>query len=264
MLFRIAWFELRSRLRLLSTYVYFAIFFALGFLWMATAAGAFSGASVDFGAGGKVPVNAPIGLLFLTMLGGYLATITSAAIAGRATFQDVDHRMTPFFFAAPISKLQYLGGRYLGAFLSVFVLYPSISLGALAAHGTCRSSTRAAWVPSRWPPTSSPYLTMLLPNLVFTTSIFFALATLLRRILPVYVGSPSSWSSGTSSPGNIIGDMDNRTLAAMLDPFGGNAADRLTAYWTIAEKSTRPSSTLEGGLPVEPRVLWTKHPEASP
>jgi ABC-2 type transport system ATP-binding protein len=37
----IACFELRRRLRMLSTYVYFAIFFAIGFLWICIAGGAF-------------------------------------------------------------------------------------------------------------------------------------------------------------------------------------------------------------------------------
>jgi ABC-2 type transport system permease protein len=54
MLLRIAWFELRQRLRMLSTYVYFAIFFGIGFFWICLAGGAFPNASVDFGAGGKV------------------------------------------------------------------------------------------------------------------------------------------------------------------------------------------------------------------
>ena len=253
MLLRIAWFELRRRLRMLSTYVYFGIFFAIGFLWMLVAGGAFAHASVDFGAGGKVPINAPTGILFLMMIGGYLGTITSAAIAGRATFQDVDHRTTTFFFAAPISKLDYLGGRYLGAFLAVVVLYPGFTLGALAAEyspfldaGRVGPQSAAAYL--------QPYLTILLPNLIFTSSIFFTVATLLRRMVPVYIGAVVL-VIGYLIAQNLTANIDNRTAAAILDPFGGNAADRVTEYWTIAEKSTRLIPLT--GVFLYNRVLYT-------
>ena len=253
MLLRIAWFELHRRLRMLSTYVYFAVFFALGFLWMSIAGGAFADASVDFGAGGKVPINAPEALLFLTMIGGYLGTITSAAIAGRATFQDVDHRTSAFFFAAPISKLDYLGGRFLGAFLSTLVLYPGISLGALAAeYAPFIDRTRVG--PQIAAGYLAPYLTILLPNLIFTSAIFFALATLLRRMLPVYVGAVVL-VLGYLIAISLTSNIDNRTTAAMIDPFGGNAMDRFTEYWTIAEKSTRFVPLT--GVFLWNRVLWT-------
>ena len=60
-MFTIAGFEFRSRLKLLSTWVYFAVFFALAMLWMAAAGGLFKDASVSFGSG-KVFVNSPFGL----------------------------------------------------------------------------------------------------------------------------------------------------------------------------------------------------------
>ena len=44
-MFTIASFELRSRLKLLSTWVYFAVFFALAMLWIAAAGGLFKGDS---------------------------------------------------------------------------------------------------------------------------------------------------------------------------------------------------------------------------
>jgi ABC-2 type transport system permease protein len=253
MILRIAWFELRRRLRMISTYIYFGIFFALGFLFMSIAGGAFTNASVDFGAGGKVFMNAPLSILLLTMLGGYLGTIIAAAIAGRSTFQDIDHRTTAFFFAAPVSKLDYLGGRYLGAFLSTVILYPGLTLGSWAAsHSPFIDPSRVG------PPIAGAYLmsyvTILLPNLLFTSAIFFMLATLLKRMLPVYIGAVVL-VLGFILAGNLTQNIDNRTAAALLDPFGTNAADRLTEYWTIAEKNTRlvPLS----GVFLWNRVIWS-------
>jgi ABC-2 type transport system permease protein len=252
MLLRIASFELRRRLRMLSTYVYFAIFFGIGLLWNLLAGGAFPGSVVDFGAGGKVVINAPYSLTFITLLSGFFGTVFTAAIAGRATYQDVDHRTTPFFFTAPISKLDYLGGRLLGATLSVLILYPGIALGAWVA-------TRTPWIdatrvgPDHFLAYALPYLTVLLPNLLFTSSVFFTLATLFKRMVPVYVGAVVL-VLGYLIAGNITANMDNRVLAAMIDPFGTQAVERLTEYWTIAEKNTRLVSL--SGVFLYNRLLW--------
>jgi hypothetical protein len=253
MLLHIAWFELVGRLRMISTYVYFGVFFGIAFLWNAIAGGAFPGASVDFGAGGKVYINSPTSLMILLMVGGYLGTIVTAAIAGRATFQDVEHRATSFFFTAPITKLQYLGGRYLGAVLSGLVLYPGLALGAFAA-------AHAPFIdPSRVGPEVrfaylAPYATVLLPNLLFTSAIFFALSTLTRRMLPVYVGAVVL-VLGYLIAQNLTANIDNRTVAGLVDPFGIQAIGDVTEYWTIAEKNTR-LVPLSGAL-LWNRVLWT-------
>lgn len=251
-LLRIASFELRRRLRMLSTYVYFAIFFGIGFLWICIAGGAFTQASVDFGAGGKVMINSPVSLLSLMMIAGYLGTIITAAIAGRATYQDIDSNTTSFFFTAPISKLEYLGGRFLGAFLCVMVIYPAVAFGAAAAMPMpFIDATRVG--PSTPMAYVVPYFTVLLPNLIFTSSIFFALATLLRKMVPVYVGA-IVLVLGYMIASGITGDLDNRTAAALLDPFGGQAVSELTRYWTIAEQNTRMVPL--AGVFLANRLLW--------
>jgi len=42
-----------------------------------------------------------------------------AAIMGRAVQQDYEYRAYHFFFTSPISKFDYLGGRFLGALVVV-------------------------------------------------------------------------------------------------------------------------------------------------
>jgi ABC-type transport system involved in multi-copper enzyme maturation permease subunit len=252
-LLRIASFEIQRRLRMISTYVYFAVFFVLGGFWMVLAAGGIPGATLDFGAGGKVFANAPYSILVLVMLIGFFGTVITAAVAGRATFQDIDHRTTSLFFTAPIRKIDYLGGRYLGALGSMLLVVPGIAVGAwVASHLPFLDATRIGpAVPYAY---LAPYVTVLLPNLVLTSALFFALATLGKRMLPVYVGAVVL-VLGYLIAGNISGNIENRSLAALLDPFGLNAADRMAEYWTIAEKNTRLVPLT--GLLLWNRVLWT-------
>ena len=36
-----------------------------------------------------------------------------------------------------------------------------------------------------------------------------------------------------------VADIDNKTIAALLDPFGAQALESLTQYWTPVESNTR-------------------------
>src|ERR1700733_937896 len=112
MLIEILRFELSRHVRALSTRIYIIVFAALGFLWMAAAGGALPNASVSFG-GGKVFINGPFVLFESIFALTYFGLLVISAISGRAAFQDFDHNTHSFFFTSPISKRDYLGGRFL-------------------------------------------------------------------------------------------------------------------------------------------------------
>ena len=57
----IAFFEVRTRLRRLSTWVYFLVFAALAMMWIAAAGGVIPGAIISFGSG-KVWINSPFAI----------------------------------------------------------------------------------------------------------------------------------------------------------------------------------------------------------
>jgi ABC-type transport system involved in multi-copper enzyme maturation permease subunit len=252
MVFTIAGFEFRQRLRRISTYVYFVVFCGLGYLFTLMSGGAVSGASVDFGTGGKVLVNSPFALGIIIAYVTFFGVVVTAAIAGQATYQDVDNHATDFFFTSPISKFDYLGGRFLGALAIQVVIFASVGLGAwIGALMPWLDPTRLG--PQRVAAYLQPYFTLVLPNLILLTAIFFALAALGKRMLPVYAGSvilligyfvaqQLSTSVTTSAP------------AALADPFGGNAMDRLTKYWTPFERNTQLVPL--AGIMLWNRLLW--------
>ena len=72
-------------------------------------------------------------------------------------------------------------------------------------------------------------------------------------MLPVYICSVLLLVGYLAATG-LLRDMDNKTLAAMLDPFGVTANSKLTEYWSISERNTR-LVPLEGVL-LWNRVLW--------
>jgi ABC-2 type transport system permease protein len=233
MMLSIARFEARQRLRLLSTWVYFGLFFLLAMLWMAAAGGLFKDAAVTFG--GNIAINAPRSIQLACSLLGCLAVVVVAAMMGRSVQQDFEYDMHHFFFSAPIRKHQYVFGRFLGAYLVLAVVFAGIVLGLWLG------SFLPGIDPSRLGPTVPaaylmPYLYTLLPNLFIFGAIFFMLAALTRRMLPVYVSSVVMLIGYSVAP-SLARDLDYKTLAALIDPFGTTAVIRLTEYWTIAERN---------------------------
>ena len=231
----IALFEARQRLKLLSTWVYFAMFLALAMLWMAAAGGVFKEANVSFG--GKVFINAPRSIELTVAALGCLGVIVMAAVMGRSVQQDFEYDMHHFFFSAPIGKHQYVFGRFLGAYLTLAVVFSSIVLGAwLGIYIPGIDPDRVG--PVVLSMYLRPYVFTLLPNLFIFGALFFVLAALTRRMLPVYIASMVMMIGYIVAP-NLARDLDYKTLAALMDPFGTTALVRLTEYWTVLEKNSR-------------------------
>jgi len=245
-------FEVSQRLRRISTYVYFVVFFALGFLFVLTTGGAIPNASVDFGTGGKVLVNSPYALNVIITFCTFFGLVVTAALAGQGTYQDVDSNCTAFFYTAPITKFDYLVGRFLGALAVQVVIFSSVGLGVwVGAHTPWLDRARLG--PERIFAYLQPYLFLVLPNLVLTTAIFFAIAALTKKMLPVYVGSVLLLI-GYFTASQLATSATIRTASALADPFGGNAIDRLTQYWTPFQRNTRLIPFT--GILLANRALW--------
>jgi ABC-2 type transport system permease protein len=252
MVLTIASFEVRQRLRRISTYIYFLIFLALSVLFTCMAGGAISNATVDFGTGGKIWLNSPYALNVITMYITFLGIVVTAAIAGQTTYQDTDSHITDLFYTAPITKFDYLAGRFLGALVVQILIFSSVGIGAYIGM-------RLPWLdPSRLGPNNfaaylQPYLILVLPNLLLTTAIFFGLAASWRKMLPVYVGSVLLLI-GYFAAAQMSTNLSVNTVTALLDPFGANAIDRLTQYWSPFQRNTQLIPL--AGILLLNRVLW--------
>jgi ABC-2 type transport system permease protein len=242
-------FDLQQRLRKISTYVYFLVFFGLGFLFVLMSGGAFPNATVDFGTGGKVWVNSPYGLNSIITYICFFGLVVSAAIAGQATYQDIDSNSTAFFYTAPITKLGYLGGRFLAAFAIQMLIFSSVGLGAwLGTVMPWLDKTRVG--PQMVAAYFQPYLINVLPNLLFLTAIFFALAALTRRMMPVYVAGVLVLIAYFTFAQNTNSLQASMRLA-LFDPLGSAAIDRLTRYWTPFQRNTQL-------IPLHGILLWNR------
>ncbi|WP_017877589.1 M1 family aminopeptidase [Janthinobacterium sp. CG3] len=247
----IALFEARQRLTRLSTWFYFVVFLLLAVLWMAAAGGVFKEAYVSFGS--KVALNSSRSIALTCSFLGCFGVVVVAAMMGRSVQEDVEYDMQHFFFSAPIKKRQYIFGRFLGAYLVLAVVFSSIVLGAwLGTYVPGIEPDRLG--PQRLAAYLIPYAFTLLPNLFIFGAIFFILAALTRRMLPVYISSVVMLIGYLVAP-SLARDLDYKTLAALIDPFGTTAVIRLTEYWPVAERNLR--LVLPEGVYLSNRLLWS-------
>ncbi|RDJ93562.1 hypothetical protein B4Q13_21080, partial [Lacticaseibacillus rhamnosus] len=87
-----------------------------------------------------------------------------------------------------------------------------------------------------------PYLFTLLPNMLWLGGVFFVIAGLTRAMAPVYVAGVLALI-GYLLATNLVGDLENKTLAAFIDPIGTVAVSRLNGS---ANKISYTIKPLEG------------------
>jgi hypothetical protein len=246
----ILFFEVRLRLSRISTWMYFTILLLTGYLFAIIAGGGISGSAANFG--DKVHVNSPFALTGLITELSLFGLIITAALAGQATYQDVDNNCDSFFFTAPIRKIDYLAGRFLGSLLIQLVIFSAIGIGIwFGVQMPFLDSARIG--PERFLGYVLPYLILVFPNLLFLTAIFFCLAALGRKMLPVYAGG-ILLLIGYIAAEIALSDLSKSSFYALADPFGSRAFARLTQFWTPFERNTQLIPFT--GVLLWNRVLW--------
>lgn len=255
MFWRIASHEISYRLRKASTHTYFLLFFALSYLLVNAAGGAFgSGTVIIAGTGPNTLVNSPfvlaITIAFLSLLG----VIITAAFMGQTIHRDYDNGIDPLIFTTPVKKRDYLGGRFAGALLVNLYIFTAFGLGLMAGEIT-------PWLDAdkfgafRLSGYVQPYVLFVIPNLLFTGALFFALAATTRQMLPNYIGGVLLFL-GYNLASLLVGAdaIQNSDVAMALDPFGFITLQQVTRYWTVAQQNAQVPAL--AGPMLYNRLLW--------
>ncbi len=245
--------ELRNALRSASFYIYFSILTGLGFLFVALSSGAIAGGTIDMGGGGKVMLNSDSGIASLISIITLFGLVIVAAIAGQATYQETQHNTAALIFTKPISKLDYLGGRFAAAFTQILLLFTGPELGLWVGTTIPWWHDRSHIAANHLFAYVQPYFIVAVPNLLLVTAALFVMVALTRRMLAAYVVSVLALI-GYQVANNFVGNLDQRAIAALFDPFGLNALSYVTRFWTPFELNTW--SLPFNGILLWNRVLW--------
>jgi ABC-2 type transport system permease protein len=248
MLWEICKFELRYQLRRYWTWLGFVAVFAIVYL---TA----DGAPVDDATYSSTFINSPFTVAMNTVIGCMVWLLVAAPIAGEAAARDASTGMLPLTYTAPVHKRDYLGGRFLAAFLLNAGILLGVTAGILLA--AYRPGVPEQYIgPLRLGAFLNPYLIIALPGVFLTTSVQFAFATVSRRPMAAYLGSILVFFTAYVVGLIVAIAFRNPELSKVLDPLGPFFIfGELPEGWTPVEKNTR-LLTLDGTLLLN-RVLWT-------
>ncbi len=242
MWFKILKFELQYRKKRPATYVYFAILFLMAVLTMSTDIIQVGGGS------GLVKENSPTTIAnMMAILSGIMMMITSA-IMGVAVLRDFEHNTESMIFTTPITKFDYLLGRFLGSFLVVLFAFSGMMLGFMI--GEFFNPDKDKMLPFNFYHYIQPFSSIVLTNLFFTSALFFVTGALGRKMVTVYVQWILLFAVYQVAL-ILTREVDNRDLAALIDPFAIRTIQNKIQYWTVAEQNSMV-------VPFEGVIMWNR------
>lgn len=198
-------------------------------------------------------VNSPFVVAVVTVFCCMFSLLVTSAVTGEAAARDVATGMHPLTYTTPVSKAEYLGGRFLAAFVLNAVILLAVPVGVLIAVYTPGVDAEVIG-PFRPATFLTAYGFLALPNAFIGTAIQFAWGTLGRRVIASYVGSVLLLFVAYGGIVAVFYFLDRQGYAQLLDFFGQLTVLDQTFKWTSIEKSTRLIE-LEGSL-LHSRLLW--------
>ncbi len=235
-------YHLKSRLFLFGA----IIFFLLTLLSVASP-------NVSVGSLGGANFNSPLALIQTHLIMGIFAVLLGTAFLSSAALRDDEFRMSGIVYSTNITRSAYIFARFLGAFLATYLAYLATTLGFMAGAA-------APWLDQELigPFVLSHYIyasmAIGLPTLFANSAIVYAVAVASRdqRIAYAVIIALLVLYQVASA---ILGQMEYRYLAALVDPTSGGALGDAIQYWTIFERNTE-LVPLEGTL-LQNRIMWT-------
>jgi aminopeptidase N len=246
MLLRIARFELRYQLTNPVFWVAAVMFFLLTF-------GAVASEAVQTGTGSNVYRNAPTTLTQLQIILSLFFMFVTTAFVANVVVRDDETGFGSIIRSTPITKAQYLGGRFAGAAAAAALAYMFIPLGAWIG-------SLMPWVDPELlgPNRLSTYLYGLavfgIPDLLVTGAIFFAAATLTRSMMWTYVCVVVLFLAWLILLGVTRQKPELRHAVALIEPFGAAAMSNAVRYWSPAERNAMVPPF--AGEILTNRILW--------
>ncbi|AFK05127.1 hypothetical protein Emtol_4002 [Emticicia oligotrophica DSM 17448] len=244
-------FEFSYRKNRPATYIYFAILFILCFAAVTSKYVTIGGV-----AGGQIKENSPFNLAFMTIIMTFFFTFICSAIMGVAVLRDFEHKTESLMFSTTMSKFDYLFGRFIGSYIVLALIYCSIWMAFMFGFSIGKF---LPWNPSWKEKTMlafdawayfQPFIVWGLSNLFIQGAIFFAAGALSRSTIVIYTQGIILFVLYQVSD-TLLQDIDNKTLSAMLDPFGVRAFSIFTEYWTPAQKNSQI-------VPLEGILIWNR------
>ncbi|OUR91173.1 hypothetical protein A9Q87_11500 [Flavobacteriales bacterium 34_180_T64] len=242
--------ELKYWFKKPAFYIYMAIFFFLALFLSASSAGIFDFLTVTTGS--SRIVNSPIGV---TGLFNGLTTFIFflfPSIIGATIYRDYKSEMHTILYSYPFTKANYLFAKFFSGLTIVTIIVLAIGLGMFL--GFRMPGTNGDIVgPFSFAAYFQSYFVYIIPNVLLFGAIVFAVVTFTRNIAAGFI-TIILIMLVQGIVANLLSDPDNRYISALLDPYGAEAANYYTRYWTVSEQNEQLLPVK--GIIIYNRLLW--------
>lgn len=245
-------FELRSWLKAPLPWIFLFLFALMTFFATVTD-------NLQIGGSfGNINKNAPFVIQNWYAVFSILSLLLLTAFMNTAAIRDFENKTAQIVFSSPINKAGYYFGHFFGALLFSLIPMLGVSLGMWLGVGV---NSLTGWVEAeRFGPFEiqghiDAFTSIVIPNAIFGGGIIFTIAALTRSTLYSFISAMALLVAYIVS-GNVVGDLDQEGLAALLDPFGLRPFSIITKYWTVDDKNTLSVGLFHPGW-IGNRLLWT-------
>lgn len=224
MLYEFFIFEIKYRLKRPETY-----FFFLLLLLFSVVGVEFVFQGIDLG---LVKKNSP--LVIAKSMGAItgLSMIIASMVMGVPVLRDFQYDVTSLIYVNPISKKDYLLGRFLGSFVVLLFVFSALLWGMMAGEFMPWNDPNE-FLPFHFINYLQPFLWVVLPTLFFGAAVFFATGALSKKLMVVYTQGVVVFVLFMITKG-----ITNETFQALLDPFSLTTLTKATKGWTVLDRNS--------------------------
>lgn len=240
-------FELNYHLRRPTFWLIGALFFTIALTDIVSNA---SGGNAFF------YINSPSQIYQTTIWYTIFGILAASAFVAETFVRDSNYRMESLILTTPIKKWDYLGTRFIAAFIVTLIAFSAYLLGM--SLGTLLPGLNpfalGAFRPQAY---GISYLLFTIPNLFIVSAIAFFVASRTRSMLITYASAiilVMLYLASLMMVGSEVINFEGYSVWAILDPFGFHAYEATTFSWTVEQFNTLMpplSSTL-----IVNRLFW--------
>ena len=225
MLYEFFKFEIKYRLKRPETYFFFLFLFLFSVFGVE-----FIFQGIDLG---LVKKNSP--LVIAKSMGAItgLSMIIVSMIMGVPVLRDFQYDIVSLIYVNPITKKEYLTGRYLGSLVVSLFIFSSILWGMVLGEFMPWTNP-VEFLPFQFINYLQPFLWVALPILFFGASVFYIAGALSKNLMVVYLQGVILFVLFIFSK-----NVANETLQALLDPFSLSALTKASESWNINDRNSR-------------------------
>ena len=217
-------FELKYRTKRPETYVFF------GFLFLFSMVGVdfiFQGVEI-----GLMKKNAP--LVLAKTMGAItgLFMIMASMIMGVPVLRDFQYDTDALLFINPITKRDYLAGRFLGSFTVLLFIFSGLLFGMMVGSQMSWHKEEEMLAFNLFSYVQT-YAVVVLPTLFFGACVFFVSGMLSKKMLVVYTQGVVVFVIFL-----LTKAITNEYLQGLLDPFSLTTLTQFSKDWSITERNS--------------------------